>query len=394
MKAVAIDRQFLTETLADLVRINSINPGRGPGELGRSGGPGEAEIARYLERSIQKIGLEVRAHEPEPGRVSVVGKLPGRGEGKSLMLNAHTDTVGVEGMDDPFSARVCDGRLYGRGSQDMKGGLAAALAAAKALVDSQVVLQGDLLIAAVADEEQASLGTADLIPRYRVDGAIVCEPTDLEICLAHKGFVWFEIATKGRAAHGSRFDEGIDANMQMGRFLADLDRLEQELRQRPGHTLTGPPSLHAAMIEGGSAWSVYATHCRLRVERRTTPGETAAQAAAELQAIIDRLSASDRLFQAHLKEVFQRDPFEVAPDLSIVQSLDRAATKVLGQKPGNRGQTFWTDAALLAAAGIETVVLGPTGAGLHRSQEWVELDSVFDLAQILAQTALDFCGSS
>ena len=217
--SLTIDQAYLTQTLADLIRINSINPDLVPG------GVGEAEIAAYVARSMQDIGLTVTTHEPQPGRVSVVGRYAGAGTGRALMLNAHTDTVGIDGMSAPFSAEIRDGKMYGRGAYDMKGSLAACLSAAKAIVEADVPLAGDLLVAAVADEEYASLGTRDLINNYPVDGAIVAEPTQMEICLAHKGFIWLNVETEGRAAHGSRFDLGIDANMRMGRFLAKLDKL-------------------------------------------------------------------------------------------------------------------------------------------------------------------------
>ena len=216
---LTIDPDYLTQTLADLVRINSINPTLTPG------GAGEAEIAAYLTGALSKLGLDVATYEPEPGRVSVVGTLKGRGGGRSLMLNAHTDTVGIEGMPAPFSAAIHDGKLYGRGAYDMKGSLAACMTTVKALSEAGAPLSGEVLIAAVADEEYASLDTADLIKHCRVDGAIVTEATDLNICLAHRGFIWLEVETIGRAAHGSRFDLGIDANMRMGRFLAELDKL-------------------------------------------------------------------------------------------------------------------------------------------------------------------------
>src|SRR3989304_4460302 len=204
MPHLTIDRDYLTRTLADLIRINSINPSLVPGGAG--------------------------------------GKLKGRGGGQSLMLNAHVDTVGIENMPDPFSATIRDGGMYGRGAYDMKGSLAACLTAAKALTDAGAALGGDLLVAAVADEEYASVGTADGITHYKVDAAIGTEATELNICLAHKGFIWLEVETTGRAAHGSRFEEGIDANMHMGRFLAELEKLEKELRARKGHFLVGPPS--------------------------------------------------------------------------------------------------------------------------------------------------------
>ena len=209
---LTIDRDYLIQTLIDLIGINSVNLSLTPD------GRGEAEIAAYIAQSLRKLGLDVALHDADHSRVSAVGILKGSGGGRSLMLNGHTDTVGVEGMEAPFSAQIKEGRVYGRGAYDMKGSVAACMAAVKALVDANVPLGGDLLLAAVADEEYASLGTADIIQRYPVDGAIVTEPTQMNVCLAHKGFIWLQVDTFGRAAHGSRFDEGIDANMRMGRF--------------------------------------------------------------------------------------------------------------------------------------------------------------------------------
>lgn len=383
---ISIDQDYLIGTLIDLIKIDSVNPTL------VAGGAGEAEIAAFIAGKLRNLNLEVAIHEPEPGRASVVGRLPGRGSGRSLMLNGHIDTVDVKGMAAPFSAEVKDGKIYGRGAYDMKGSVAANITAVKALVEAGVSLGGDVLAAAVADEEYASLGTADVIARYRVDGAIVTEPTELTLCPAHKGFIWLEVETKGQAAHGSRFNEGIDANMRMGRFLAELDRLEQALRTQAGHPLLGPPSLHAAIIEGGSEVSVYAARCRLQIERRTIPGETEAQVSGEIQQIIDKLTGADPTFKATVKPFFVRDPFEVSSEAAIVSAVDQAATKVLGRRPQHAGVPFWADAALLAAAGVETVMIGPIGAGAHAAEEWVDLQSLVDLAQVLAEAAIEYCG--
>lgn len=386
----AIDREFVARTLEGLVSINSINPSLDPE------GPGEAEIADYVTRVADAIGLETACYEPEPGRVSVVATLAGRGGGRSLMLNAHYDTVGVEGMDAPFTPRIDRGRLYGRGAYDMKGSLAACLAAAKALRDAGprqagVELAGDLLVAAVADEEYAGLGTADLLDHLRVDGAIVTEPTQLAPCLAHKGFTWLEIVCHGRAAHGSQFDQGIDANLRMGRVLAELETLERRLRTAAGHPLLGPASLHAATLHGGTGLSTYAERSVLRIERRTLPGESAERVSSEVREILDRLSAADRDFRADLRTLLVRDPFEVSRDAAIVRALESATRSVLGRAPEPVGENPWMDSATLAAAGVETVVFGPVGGGAHAHDEWVDLESVVKLAEILAGTAVTYC---
>jgi len=387
---LSIHLKTVTQILKDLVQINSINPSLSPE------GAGEAEIGSYIADTLSSIGLEVTTYELAPGRMNVVGILrsrrSGRERGRSLLLNAHMDTVGVEGMlRDPFGAQVQEGRLFGRGAQDMKGSLAAMIAAAQALHESGAELGGDLLVTAVADEEFASVGTDDLVRRFTADGAIVTEPTDMTISRAHRGFIWFEVETFGKAAHGSRFKEGVDANMRMGRFLSRLDGLERELRNRVPHPLAGPPSLHAARIEGGREISIYADHCLLQIERRTSPGETVAGATVELQAILDRLVEEDPSYEASLTPKFSREPFEVDARVRVVQALEAAFTRRLGTIPRHTGQTFWTDAALLTAAGMETVLIGPTGGGLHSAEEWVELESVLDLAYILAETAIEYC---
>jgi acetylornithine deacetylase len=308
------------------------------------------------------------------------------------MLNAHMDTVGVAGMADPFSGAVREGRLYGRGSYDMKGSLAACIGAAKTLADAGAPFAGSLLLAGVADEENASLGTADLIGRYQVDGAIVTEPTHLEVCLAHKGFAWIEVTTAGRAAHGSRPDLGVDANLAMGKFLARLSELERDLRGRAPHPLVGPPSLHAGVLQGGTAPSVYAASCRATIERRMTPGETEDQVQREIAGILASLSAEDPPFRATQRLVLARGPFEVPRDAGIVRTVARAVEDELGTPARFGGQTPWMDSALLAAAGVETVVIGPTGAGAHAAEEWVDLESVVRLAGVLVRSVLAYCG--
>jgi acetylornithine deacetylase len=211
------------------------------------------------------------------------------------------------------------------------------------------------------------------------------------VCLAHKGYLWIEVAVAGRAAHGSKFQYGIDANMKMGAFLHELAGLETELRARAPHPLVGPPSLHAALLSGGSGLSTYAAAATVQIERRTVPGETEAQAVGEIRAIVDRLAAADPDFRATVRPFFVRDPFEVAADARIVRTVHAAAAKFRGREPAHIGDTPWMDAALLQAAGVETVIIGPEGGGAHAEVEWVDLESVYTLAEILVEAVMQYC---
>jgi acetylornithine deacetylase len=386
VKPLTIDARYCTETLAGLIRINSVNPSLVPGA------PGEAEAARFVLEALRGLGLDVRLAEAAPERPSVIGVLRGTGGGRSLMLNGHLDTVSLDGMPGALVPEIRAGRMHGRGSYDMKGGVVACLAAVKALVEGGVALRGDLVVAAVADEEYASIGSAQVAAEVKVDGAVVTEPTGLDLCLAHKGFVWLEVETIGRAAHGSRFQDGVDANLRMGRVLGELEGLEQALRNGRPHPLVGPPSLHAALLDGGTELSTYAARCSLKIERRTIPGETLPQVEGEVEAILERLRAADPGFSARRRTLLERQPFEVSPDAPLVQAVRQAAAAHLGRPPAPMGVAYWMDTAILAAAGVEAVALGPTGAGAHAAEEWVDLQSVADVAAILAATAVSYCG--
>ncbi len=392
------DGRYCRETLAGLVAINSINPAMS------GGASDERAVAEFTAARLGELGAEVARHEPAPGRVSVTGRIAGSsarggagghgGSGRSLMLYAHYDTVGIEGMRDPFGAEVKDGRMYGRGAYDMKCGLAACLAAVKLLHDSGIRLRGDLVVAGVADEETESLGMRDLLTRVRTDGAIVTEPTELDVCLAHKGFSWIAVETEGRAAHGSRFEEGVDANLAMGRFLAELAGLELALRARQPHPLVGPPSLHVGTLQGGTAPSVYAARARAEIERRMLPDETEAGVVAEIRGVLAHVAEATPRFRATAEAFLTRGGFEVPADAPIAAALLAGSRAVLGREPRVVGMPYWMDAALLAAAGIETAVLGPAGAGAHADVEWVDLASVERTAEILAHTAMSYCGTA
>jgi acetylornithine deacetylase/succinyl-diaminopimelate desuccinylase family protein len=365
------------ELTAALVAIDSVNPDLVPG------GAGEQEIAEFVADWLHDAGLDVEMGAPRRGRPSVVGIARGRGGGRSLMLNAHLDTVGVEGMERPFEPVERDGRLYGRGAYDMKGSLAACMLAAAAVAQEE--LAGDVILTAVADEEHASIGTQSVLKRHRADAAIVTEPTGLRLCVAHKGFVWAEIETSGVAAHGSRPEEGVDAITRMAPVLSRLAQLQEALGHLDGHPLVGTPSVHASLIEGGQELSSYPARCLLSLERRTIPGESERQINGQLEALVKGVEG------AELRYGLTREPFEVRPDEAIVATLGRATEKATGQRPRMYGDTPWMDAALLQSAGIPTVVFGPDGAGAHSTDEWVDLASVAACSNALLEAAREFC---
>jgi acetylornithine deacetylase len=375
----------IEKLLADLVSINSINPDLVPGS------PGEAEIAHYIADWLKLAGLEVELQESVSGRPNVIGIARGTGGGKTLLLNGHMDTVGVAGMVDGHKPRINAeaGRLYGRGAYDMKGGLAACmLAIAEA---KKRTLRGDVIFTGVVDEEYASVGTMDLTKRVWADGAIVAEPTELQLILAHRGFVWLEVETIGRAAHGSRPDLGVDAILKMGKVLTEIEQLDQRLRSKPTHPLLGSGSLHASLIQGGQELSSYPERCLLSVERRTLPGETPEAVEAEFLGIIENLQRSDPSFSAVVRRGIDRAPLEAREDAPIVQALQASSATVLQHPAQITGVPYWTDAAVLAAVGIPSVLFGPAGSGAHAVEEWVDLASVKTCAEIYLETARTFC---
>ncbi len=371
------------QLLADLVAIDSTNPNLVPGAVG------EGAIARFIAGWLAEAGLEVSLDEVVPGRPNVIGIARGRGGGRTLLLNGHTDAVGVAGMTAPHTPQVRAGRLYGRGAYDMKGGLAACLVAAAEA--AQLGLRGDVIVTAVMDEEHAGLGTLAVAERYRADGAIVAEPTELDFIVAHRGFVWLEVETRGVAAHGSRPHLGVDAIVKMGGVLAGLDRLSHDLARGPAHPLLGRGSVHASLIAGGQELSSYPERCVLSVERRTLPGETGVMAAAELQAIVDRLAAKDPAFRAEVRLGLERTPMETPTGAAIAEVVQTAGAAVLGRPLAPIGLSFWTDAASLHAAGIPTVLFGPAGAGAHAVEEWVDLASVQACVEVYLAVARAFC---
>jgi len=370
--------------LADLVAIDSVNPSLVPGAAG------EGKIAGFCSKWLADHGFEVHRLEATPGRPSIVGVARGRGDGRSIMLNGHIDTVTLAGYDgDPLVPKILDGKLYGRGAFDMKGGVAAMMIAAARATSTP--LRGDVLVACVADEEHSSLGTAEVLTRFTADGGIVTEPTLLQVTLSHKGFVWFDVIIHGRAAHGSRPDLGVDAIAKAGYLLVALDEFADQLRGGAGDPELGTGSIHASIIQGGEEASSYPASCLITIERRTVPGESADSIEAELTAILTRLATTVPDFDYDLERGVSREPFAADRESAFVQTVLRHAEAVLGHPPIIRAEPFWTDASLMDQAGIPCLLVGAGGEGAHAATEWTDIASVFKATGILTAVIRDFC---
>lgn len=390
-----VDRDLAVKLLRDLVAIDSVNPTLVPGARG------EAAASEFLCKFLREHGIAAELEEAAPGRPNVVALVSpatataNRSKKKSaaLAILAHIDTVGAGDMPEPFTPRERDGRLHGRGALDIKSGVAAMCAVAIAARDAGAI-QKPLLIAAVVDEECDSIGTEALLKRYTADAAIVIEPTDLRLTIAHKGYAWFEILTHGRAAHGSLPSEGRDAIRMMGRVLNILDALDRKLASLTPHPLLGHGSLHASVIRGGQELSSYPAECRLQLERRMLPEESAGEIEVELRSLVAGLSARDPDFRATVRGLGSRPAYEVSPNAPIVQLVSNKIRKILGSGAAEQlvGMAAWTDTALLAEAGIPGIVFGPSGRGLHGKEEYVELRSVIQCGEILLETIRSACG--
>jgi acetylornithine deacetylase len=376
----------LEDLICRLVAIESVNPSLS------STGSGETPIAGFVASWLGEVGLDVELVEPIPGRPSVVGVVRGTGGGPSLMLNAHMDTVAAGGMSNAFEPVVKGGRVYGRGAYDMKASLAAIMIAGREA--RGLGLKGDVIVTAVADEEVASIGTSAVVDRFSADAAIVTEPTELRLCLAHKGFVWLEVESRGVAAHGSRPDLGVDAIGQMGRILERVVELDRTLRKGDGHPLLGTGSIHASLIEGGQEWSTYPARCMARLERRTIPGEDGATSMREIDKIIASAREEDGAVDASVEVSLERPPSELGADNPVSSAIRQAAHDASGQEPDAVGVAYWMDMALLNEAGIPAVAFGPSGEGAHADIEWVDLASVETCVRVYLRAAELLCGGS
>jgi acetylornithine deacetylase len=376
------------ELAAALIELDSRNPSLAPDA------PGEYQAALFLAGILQGWGFQVELQEVVPGRSNLIARagkaLPAA---RSLMLNGHLDVVGVERMTHaPFIPDVIDGNMYGRGSADMKGGIAAMCFAARDAV--QQGIDGEVIIAAVIDEEYESLGTRALIASgVRADAAVITEPTRLALCPAHRGFVWARLDVHGRAAHGSRYDLGVDAITHAALIIAELDRMQSRSMSRNTHPLLGRGSLHASLISGGSGISTYPELCTVEIERRTLPGETERTFLDELASATAMVRNTHPFLDVDITITTSQLASDVSRDAPVMTGmLDALRQERLPLRV--EGLSAWTDAALLNEAGIPAICFGPGDIALaHSATEYLPLAELDAATRVLTRFIDSWCNS-
>jgi len=360
----------------------------------------ETAVANCIGFFLQTEGINAEVKEIFDGRSNVYGELTGDGAGPTLLLRGHLDTVPPNNMEiEPFKAYLENGRIYGRGTADMKGGIAAMLLAMAAIKRAGVGLKGTVKFAGVVGEESpnTSEGARALVANGKIaDMAIVGEATKLDIAAAHKGMEWLKIEVKGKAAHGSVPEHGINAIVKATKLIQAIEqKIVPKLKERK-HPLVGSPTINIGRIEGGVLNNIVPDNCWFSLDRRWTPGETLDEVMGELQAIIDELKKEDPDLDAKLieqPETMGRGPMEIEVTHPLVKAVSQAATKVLNREPEVKGVVYWTDGAHLAKAGIPTIVFGPGDiAQAHAAVEFIEIKQLYQAAQIYALAILEVCG--
>ena len=368
--------------LSELVQINSVN-------RTLSDGPGEREIAEFIVQNLKSQKLDAEIQTVGDNQNNIVAIIPGKKRNRSLLLNAHLDTVGVDGMNEPFTLRREGDRLYGRGTYDMKGSVAIMLLLADYFTQHPPPL--DILLTLVSDEEDKSTGMEYLVANWLPQvspapiGGIFLEPTEENIGVCHKGFTWYELEVTGKASHGSRPEQGIDAILPLRSALEELSNIQAELSGRNPDPLLGNASIHSSIIKGGSELSVIPSQSCLQWERRSLPDESPRDLHYEMERIIQAVNNHAGDHTAKGREFFVRPPYRVPDDAKILERLQKVTpqSKLVGL-------SFWADSALAGAIGIPSVLFGPIGHGAHAVDEWVSLGSLINVYEILKKLIMDF----
>ena len=379
---IHVNRERTLRLASSLVRIPSENP---PGN--------ECEVANYLESEMKKIGFRVFRYDFKPERPNLIGHLKA-GDGRAIIFDGHMDTVPAGNPDlwitkNPFSGEVINGRLYGRGSADMKSSIAAFLSATETILDESE-LEGEVLVFLVSDEEVSGLGTKDILSRgYTADMAVVGEPTALEVMIAHKGVVRWRLSTFGKSAHSSSPEKGINAIYKMAEACLELKKLSETLHKKR-HPLLGSPTISINTIRGGEKDNVIPDFCEVSIDRRLVPGEKLEDAESDLINILEEIKGRDREFQYRLERYLYVPPSLTKPDADIVQLMRKAVRKVMGVEPKISGFKATCEMVHLVNHKIPTVIFGSGKLEqAHKINEYVEVEEVIKAAEIYAHLIIN-----
>jgi len=381
--------QPIVELLAELVRRPSINP------MGRTDIPAEllfeSRVTDYLEACFREIGVPCERQVVAPGRENIIARyVPSTPAPFTVLWEAHQDTVPVDGMIvEPFGARIENGRLYGRGSCDVKGGIAYMFSAFARLVKEKPKGSAAVTLAFTVDEEHTFLGVQHLMQSgVRADGAIVAEPTGLEIVRTHKGVVRWQIETAGVACHSSRPDNGVNAVYRMARLVQGIETYAKRLPTTRTDPLLGPPTLSLGVIQGGVSPNTVPDYCRVEIDRRLIPGEDATAAVDDVEVFLKAFPGVDFSF-AMTKPRLSCPPLSPKGSEALIERLGKAIDTIAGPHRVV-AVPYGTDASTIAEAGVPAVVFGPGDiAQAHTKDEWIDLDQLEQAAEILYHFATD-----
>lgn len=380
----ALDPDWIARTLREMILIRSENPFDDPPAEGTR----EQEMAEYLVGHLSDLGLTVETRAVRPGRPNVFGVRRGSSDRFRLMLAGHMDTARTTGYPDAYDVRTTDGKMYGRGACDMKAALAAYLGVARALHATGTRLPGTLIVCGIVDEEYQMVGSKAIGADGRMaDQGIIGEPTNLRVCPANKGRVSTKIITRGRAAHSSVPETGVNAIAAMARVIRSFDDYNRELLGRPPHPLCGNGRFTPGVIRGGVQVNMVPDTCELEVDRRTLPGETRESVYAEFRARIDRAAQGDPDFRSEITEpTWLIAPNDIAPGEPVVRALRAAHQSLFGLDPGVEAFVAGSDAPYM---GFPTVICGPGSiAQAHTTCEFVDLREVVDAARLYLHAVL------
>ncbi len=386
---MTVTPESVTTLLSHLVKIESVTPWLIPD------GSGERAIGDAMAVWLADLPVEVTFDELRPGRGNLIARLRGTGGGPTLCVNAHADTVGYANWADRALEPWMDGdRMYGLGVADDKSGCVAALLALREIAESGVKMRGDLLLAMVADEEGVSIGTEDLVQRYEIDASIVVEPDALpQIVVEHQGFGWIDVIVHGKAAHGSAPQDGIDAIVHMAEVVRRLNNRDREVFSKTADLRNGRTVFHTGTLHAGTDYATYPSRAVLGIEIGTQPGEHLSDRVREIEETFAEVARERPDFRGEVVVQLDREPFVAEGHEELLAALDVSATEVIGRPFEPIGLNAWTDAALMQAAGIPTVLLGSAGGNYHAPDEWASISELVSLTRILSDAIPRFCGT-